>query len=205
MGRMLNLTTDGIIKALSAFQLRPDQRHAGLFMPDAYRTMRRAAVLIPLLIYENKWHLLLTRRSDELVEHRGQVAFPGGAQEEQDANLQDTALREMNEEIGVLPEDVQVLGSLGDIPVITNYLVSLFVGQISWPYPLKINSKEVNSIFIVPLQWLVDKNHHTVAFRSYEGKNIPVVYFDLYKGQQLWGVSAEMTLALLSALGVDQQ
>jgi 8-oxo-dGTP pyrophosphatase MutT (NUDIX family) len=128
------------------------------------------------------------------------VAFPGGARDKQDGDLMQTALRELYEEIGVKPEDVKILGHLGEIPVITNYLVSLYVGKIPWPYELKLNPDEVNSTFMIPLDWLAKKEHHTVKNRNFQGKDIPVIYFDLYEGQQLWGVSAEMTLALLSAI-----
>jgi len=67
---------------------------------------------------------------------------------------------------------------------------------------LKLNSDEVNSTFTIPLDWLAKKEHHFVKSRIYQGKEIPVIYFDLYDGYQLWGVSAEMTLTLLSALGM---
>jgi 8-oxo-dGTP pyrophosphatase MutT (NUDIX family) len=199
---MLKLTDDDISSAIAAYQFRQDWRYNNIFSPGSFQNMRSAAVMIPLLKKDENWFVLLTRRSDSLVEHRGQVSFPGGAWDEQDVDLKQTALREMYEEIGVIPEDVKVLGQLGKIPVITNYLVNLFVGKIPWPYALKLNSDEVNSTFMIPLDWLAKKEHHTVKNRIFEGKEIPVIYFDLYEGYQLWGVSAEMTLILLSAIGM---
>lgn len=196
---MLNLTSEKISRALSIYQVQQHNRFAELLSSENSNNFRQAAVLIPLLEAEGRWHVLLTRRSQELVEHRGQVAFPGGAREQGDENLQWTALREMYEEVGVEPHDVQILGSLGDMPIITGYMVRLFVGEIPWPYELSINTDEVESAFVVPLDWLADPRHHTIKYRSYAGREIPVIYFDQYNGYQLWGASAEMTLALLSA------
>ena len=158
--------------------------------------------MIPLLEHEGRWHILLTHRSQHLLEHRGQVAFPGGAQERGDKNLKWTALREMYEEIGVDPNDVFVFGHLGNMPIITGYIVRPYVGQIPWPYELEISKDEVESAFIVPLKWLVDPDHRTVRYRSFAGREFPVIFFDHFAGHQLWGASAEMVVALLSALGL---
>ena len=199
---MINPSKEKISHAIAAYQVQQHKRFDHLFFTENSKKLRQAAVIIPLLEVEGRWHVLLTQRSQELVEHRGQVAYPGGAREWRDENLQETALREMYEEVGVLPQHVVVFGHLGDMPIITGYLVRLFVGQIPWPYDLEINSNEVESAFIVPLNWLADPDHRTIQYRSYAGREIPVIFFDHYDGYQLWGASAEMTLALLSALKI---
>ena len=199
---MVNLTQHDIQRAVQAYEVDFRKRYGDLYTFDQLQNLRRAAVMIPLFEHEKEWHILLTQRSDTLEEHRGQVAFPGGAREKQDRDLCDTALREMYEEIGVNPQDVNVFGHLGDMPVITGYLVRPFVGQIPWPYDFSIFDDEVQSIFTVPVNWLADPNNRKVQFRSYAGREIPVIYFDHYGGYQLWGASAEMTLALLSALNL---
>lgn len=199
---MLALDHRQISRAVEAFQIQQEGRFAALASTRDQATLRPAAVMMPLLVHHGCWHILLTHRSEELVEHRGQVAFPGGARERTDHDLQTTALREMHEEVGVLPRDVRVFGHLGDMPILTGYLVRLFVGQIPWPYDLSINPAEVESAFIVPLHWLVDPDHHTVRYRSYAGREYPVIFFDQFDGHQLWGASAEMTIALLEALGL---
>jgi len=200
---MVKFTSKEISDALSAYQIQQNSRYAEILKAENLKNYRQAAVIIPLLEKDGHWHVLLTQRSQELVEHRGQVAFPGGAREEDDENLQWTALREMHEEVGVDPLDVRILGCLGDMPVITGYMVRLFVGEIPWPYTLNFNSNEVESAFIVPLVWLADPVHHTIKYRTYAGREIPVIYFDQYDGYQLWGASAEMTLALLSVLDLN--
>ncbi|MDY6846296.1 MAG: CoA pyrophosphatase [Chloroflexota bacterium] len=196
---MLNLTSEEISRALSLYQIQQHNRFAEILSFENLNNFRQSAVLIPLLETEGRWHVLLTRRSQELVEHRGQVAFPGGARERGDENLQWTALRETYEEVGVEPHDVQILGSLGDMPIITGYTVRLFVGEIPWPYKLTVNTDEVESAFVVPLDWLADSKHRRIKYRNFAGREIPVIFFDPYEGYQLWGASAEMTLALLSA------
>ena len=201
---MINPSIEKITQAISDYQVQQHQRFDQLFSSDNLRKPRQAAVIIPMLEHERRWHVLLTQRSQELVEHRGQVAYPGGARERRDENLQATALREMYEEVGVRPRDVIVFGHLGDMPIITGYMVRLFVGQIPWPYELTINRDEVESAFIVPLNWLADPDHRTIQYRSYAGREIPVIFFDHFEGYQLWGASAEMTLALLSALNLTE-
>ena len=199
---MIYPTKEIISQAITDYQVQQYKRFDKLFSSGDLKKLRQAAVIIPMLESDGHWHVLLTQRSQELVEHRGQVAYPGGAREHQDENLQVTALREMYEEVGVIPRDVTVFGHLGDMPIITGYMVRLFVGQIPWPYDLEINYNEVESAFIVPVKWLADPDHRTIQYRSYAGREIPVIFFDHFEGYQLWGASAEMTLALLSALNL---
>lgn len=199
---MRHHSTDEIQQAIKSYQIHREERFSNLFTSESPGNLRPAAVVIPLLVHEGHWHVLLTHRSEELVEHRGQVAYPGGASERADKDLQATALREMYEEIGIHPHDVRIFGHLGDMPILTGYLVRLFVGEIPWPYELAINPAEVESAFIIPLQWLVDPDHRTVQYRSYAGREFPVIFFDFYEGYQLWGASAEMTIALLDALNL---
>lgn len=127
---MFQMTGQEIQQAVEAYQYQYDNRFAERNFSIAAGHLRQAAVIIPLLFDENHWRVLLTHRSEELPEHRGQVAYPGGAHERSDENLHQTALREMQEEIGVHPSDVKVFGHLGDMPIVTGYWVRLFVGQI---------------------------------------------------------------------------
>jgi len=201
---MVHLTRQDIKHAVQAYGFDYHQRYQHVFTSDDVNNLRRAAVIIPMFEHEDRWHVLLTQRSEALVEHRGQVAFPGGARERADRDLEATALREMHEEIGVQPGDVEVFGHLGDMPVITGYLVRPYVGSIPWPYALEISSDEVKSAFHIPLEWLADPKNRYSTYRTYAGREFPVVYFQHYNGYQLWGASAEMTLALLSALHLTE-
>ncbi len=163
---------------------------------------RLAAVLIPLLRMEGAWHILYTRRRDDLPEHSGQVAFPGGRADPGDCTSEDTALREACEEIGMRPEDVRILGRLKKYHTITNYLITPIVGVIPWPYPLKLEVQEVSRAFTIPLDWLMDPANHEERPRPLPVPHQPVnvIYFKLYDGELLWGASARLTLAFINAL-----
>ena len=197
---MLSITGTEIKQALANTESIQRNRFSKFLTPSDLERFRPSAVIMPLIVIEDEWHMLFTHRSPRLIEHSGQVSFPGGSRDQEDKSLEETALREMQEEIGVLPQDVVVFGSLGEMPIITGYLVRVYVGQIPWPYPLKINQDEVESVFTIPLCWLADPDHRMTRYRNYAGREIPVIFFDLYQGYQLWGASAEMTVALLEAL-----
>jgi 8-oxo-dGTP pyrophosphatase MutT (NUDIX family) len=201
---MVHLNRSEIQQAIQAYQVDHTQRYSELYSPGELTRLRHAAVLLPMFMHEDEWHLLLTQRADSLEEHRGQVAFPGGGREQQDENLCETALREMHEEIGVRPADVHVFGHLGDLPVVTGYLVRPYVGQIPWPYAFNLANEEVHSIFSIPLAWLANPENHQVRYRSFAGREFPVIYFEHYDGYQLWGASAEMAMVLLSALNLTR-
>ena len=163
---------------------------------------RPAAVLIPLLRMDLTWHLLLTRRNANLPEHSGQVAFPGGRADPEDRTAEATALRETQEEIGVAPKDVRILGKLRSYHTISNYIVTPVVGVIPWPYPLQPAQHEVTRIFTIPLEWLSDPRNHEIRYPPLPepSEPVPVVYFMPFDGEILWGASARFTLALLSSL-----
>jgi len=161
-----------------------------------------AAVLIPFLNKANGWHLLFTRRNADLPEHSGQVAFPGGRADPGDASAEQTALREAQEEVGLEPADVRILGRMRDFLTITNCCVTPVVGVAPWPYPFRPACQEVSRVFTIPLAWLANPANHEVQERSlpppYEP--LPVIYFRPYDGEVLWGASARLTLSLLDIL-----
>jgi len=163
---------------------------------------RPAAVLIPFLKIDKTWHILFTRRTDTLPEHSGQVAFPGGGSEPEDKSPEATALRETYEEIGLAPENVQILGKLNTLQTISNYCITPVVGVIPWPYLFQLELTEVSWIFTIPLAWLANPTHYEIRHRALPSPfpPIPVVYFQHYDGELLWGVSAQITLNLLVAL-----
>jgi 8-oxo-dGTP pyrophosphatase MutT (NUDIX family) len=173
---------------------------------DLYKdvTMKCAAVLIPLVFIKNVWHLVLTRRTDLVEHHKGQVSFPGGGCELGEASPEMTALREAREEIGLNPEDVRLLGRMNDFVTITRYRVAPVVGVVPWPYPFRLEPMEVERIFMIPLPWLVDRSNWEEMRRKVEGlpHPIPVIRYHPYDGEVLWGISARITHILLTILGL---
>ncbi|MES0360706.1 MAG: CoA pyrophosphatase [Anaerolineales bacterium] len=163
-----------------------------------------AAVLIPILKKDKVWHLLFTRRTSSLPEHSGQVAFPGGRSDPGDASPEVTALREAEEEINLTPGNVNILGKLQQLRTISNYCVFPVVGRIPWPYEFLLAREEVSRIFTIPLEWLADPNNHNVQLRELPSPHspVPVIYFDRYEGELLWGISAQITINFLFSLNL---
>ena len=162
-----------------------------------------AAVLLPLFRADEGWKLLFIRRAENAADrHGGQVAFPGGRVEAVDPDANAAALREAHEEIGLEPGQVRILGCLANYRTISNFLVTPVIGLIPWPVPLRPDGAEVGRVFSIPLAWLGRRENHRISVRSLEpdGPAFPVVYFERYDGELLWGVSARITLGLLEAL-----
>jgi len=158
-----------------------------------------AAVLIPLLYKEEGWHVLVTRRTQAVEHHKGQISFPGGACDPADADPVTTALRETFEEIGVPPEVVEVLGLLDDTPTITGFVVTPVVGVIPYPFPYRLNSREVEAVVEVPLSFLSHPAHLRIEQREYQGQMYDVHFWD-YGSCTIWGVTARILKGLLDLI-----
>ena len=167
---------------------------------------RQAAVLIPFLRIDDAWHILFIRRAIfEGDRHSGQVAFAGGKREPEDHSLVVTALREAEEEVGLQQRDVTLLGSLNHHHTISEFQVRPYVGVADWPYALTLDEKEVPRAFTMPLSWLADECNYRTEARVHEDSKRPwpVVYYDHYDGELLWGATARITLSLIGVLKAD--
>ena len=160
--------------------------------------LKCAAVLVPLLWQDDEWHLLFTRRTDKVESHKGQVSFPGGACDEGETTPEETALREANEEVGIQPEGVSVLGRLANMITITSFRVTPVVGVIPWPTVFRVGEHEVARIFTIPLMWLADKRNRWEF--SMPGRNRSLIAYHPYDGELLWGATARMTVDFLRTL-----
>jgi 8-oxo-dGTP pyrophosphatase MutT (NUDIX family) len=164
---------------------------------------REAAVLVPFVRMDDAWHILFIRRTSyEGDPHGGQVAFAGGKREDEDESLLATALREAEEEIGIARADVEVLGHINHHHTISEFQVRPYVATIPWPYDLTLDDIEVARAFTMPLCWLAEKRNYRTEERHHpqSQRPWPVVYYDLYDGELLWGATARMTLSLLDVL-----
>ena len=119
--------------------------------PNNPNVKKRASVLIPLIEFEGKLFVIFTKRSKNLRTHAGQISFPGGKSDSQDLNSLETALRETHEEIGLIPEKVEILGRLDQILSLHNYLVTPFVGLVPSDFQPIPNPEEIETVFKVPL------------------------------------------------------
>jgi 8-oxo-dGTP pyrophosphatase MutT (NUDIX family) len=160
--------------------------------------LKCAAVLVPLIWQDDEWHLLFTRRTEQVESHKGQVSFPGGACDEGETTPEETALREANEEIGIDRRDVRLLGRLVNMITVTSFRVTPVVGVLKWPIVLRIGQNEVERVFTIPLNWLADKRNRWEF--TMLGHNRSLIAYHPYDGELLWGATARMTVDLLKVL-----
>jgi 8-oxo-dGTP pyrophosphatase MutT (NUDIX family) len=158
-----------------------------------------ASVLVPIVNHASGLTLLLTQRTTHLTDHAGQISFPGGRREPEDASVQVTALRETEEEIGLHRDRVDVLGVLPDYITGTGFQVTPVVGWIEPGFSLSADPFEVADVFEVPLDFLLDPNNHqlkNVVWQGHERQYYVMPYADRY----IWGATAGMLRSLYHAL-----
>ena len=163
----------------------------------AGRTLRPAAVLVPLVRRPGGLTVLLTRRTDHLNDHAGQVSFPGGRTDPEDADAVATALREAHEEVGIEPDEVEVIGLLPHYTTVTAYEVTPIVGLLDPPRALRLDAFEVAEVFEVPLAFLMDPaNHrrHAVEVDGLARQFISMPWGEDARGEPyfVWGATAAM-------------
>ena len=158
-------------------------------------TLKPAGVLIPIFERDAELSVLLTQRSAELKHHAGQVSFPGGRMEEDDASVEATALRETEEEVGIRAHHISVLGYLQTMPTITGYAVTPIVGMVAAEAELVIDPTEVEYTFEVPLSFLLDKRNDVRTEWETHDRKVPMVEFH-WEGERIWGATAFMIITL---------
>jgi 8-oxo-dGTP pyrophosphatase MutT (NUDIX family) len=173
-----------------------DENRAALAKEGSFRAGRGneltpAAVLIPLIMYENELKILLTQRTAHLYDHPGQISFPGGRSDPQDSSAIDTALREAEEEIGLPASRVEVLGSLPHYLTITGYQVTPVVSLVDAGHVYEPDEFEVADIFEVPMEYLMNPHHHEQRmWQSPQGYRR--FYAMPYENKFIWGATAGM-------------
>ena len=151
-----------------------------------------AAVLVPIYWKQGQYYILFTQRTERVKEHKGQISFPGGARQEGDRTLLDTALRESAEEIGLAPGEVRILGELDDtLTETSNYIISPFVALIPWPYQFQVDGWETEEIIEVPISALLDGDCRQQETRIIDGQAV-TSYFYHYQGRVIWGATARI-------------
>lgn len=158
--------------------------------------LMRAAVLIPLYRKGGEYHILFTKRTEEVEIHKGQISFPGGNRDKGDENLLATALRENFEEIGLRPQDVEVLGELDDmVTQVSNFVVTPFVALVPYPYDFKINQHEVDELIEVPLSALLQGRGSQDVIESERG--LVLSHYYRYGEHIIWGATARILKGFL--------
>ncbi len=158
-----------------------------------------AAVLVPIVLRQARPTVLLTQRTPHLLDHAGQISFPGGKIDPGDRDAVDAALRETHEEVGIAPDRVEVVGNLDPYITRTGFSVTPVVGLVRPPIAPKPDPFEVAEIFEVPLAFLLDRSNHERHSRPFEGRT-RYFYAMPYEGYFIWGATAGMLVNLADVL-----
>lgn len=164
---------------------------------------RLAAVLVPIFQLEGKWHVLLTRRSQTVEHHKGEISFPGGHYEPEDPSYEYTALREAEEEVGIDPAGVRVLGRLDDHLTITDYRIRPFVGVIPYPFEVNPSDDEIDEVIVLPVSAFVTERCMTTRDFERNGVMIKVYFFDV-NGYNVWGATAKILKKFLDLVFLER-
>jgi 8-oxo-dGTP pyrophosphatase MutT (NUDIX family) len=179
----------------SDFDLNPGMR-------PAQRLLRDAAVLIPIVLRPEGLTVLLTRRSDSLSSHKGQIAFPGGRLDPGEGPVE-AALREADEEIGLAPAFVEPLGLSNRYETVTGYVVTPVISFVREGFSLQLNPAEVAEVFETPFEFLMDAANHERHFHELSDGARRWFYAMPWEGRYIWGATAGMLRALWDRLYGD--
>lgn len=172
----------------SDFDLNPET------VLPAGRKLRPAGVLAPIVEGENGLSVLLTKRSAALKHHPGQIAFPGGKQDDGDVDVVAAALREAHEEIGLPPECVEVLGRLPPHETVTSFHVTPVIGFVKSEFTLRPEPGEVDEVFSVPLDHVLNPDNYLIQSRPWRGQ-MRHYFIVPYGPYYIWGATARMLRA----------
>ncbi|MBW2057675.1 MAG: CoA pyrophosphatase [Deltaproteobacteria bacterium] len=158
-----------------------------------------AAVLLPLFKKAGEPYVLLTKRTEKVKAHKGEISFPGGVYDRADRSLEETALRESFEEIGLKRSDVEILGCLDDVETMTRYLIRPYVGIFPYPYTFVVNGEEIEEMIEVPLRSILRKGaFETRSLRSGTGRQ--TIYSYRFGRHLIWGATARILKQLVDLI-----
>jgi 8-oxo-dGTP pyrophosphatase MutT (NUDIX family) len=160
-----------------------------------------AAVMLILTVIKDQLQILFTHRTDTVSTHKDQVSLPGGLKEKNDKNLIQTAIRETNEEIGILFHEDEIIGTLPLMESISNYQIQPFIcfkENIEQPV---INEDEVKHIFMIPIDWILNNtNWNYQIIKTSDHKERNVIVFQPYQSEVVWGITAQIMVSFSNRL-----
>ena len=177
----------------SDFDLNPDMNL------DQEFNFLEASVLIPILTFKKDLEILLTKRSNSLKNHPGQIAFPGGKKDQIDSSPIETALRETQEEVGLNPKNVEIIASLPSHKTATGFVIKPYLGLINQPFSETLRQGEVDEIFTVPYEYILNEKNFSIHTRKWNGSQRSY-YVVPYGPYYIWGATARILLNLSRAL-----
>ena len=177
----------------SDFDLNPDMNL------DQEFNFLEASVLIPILTFKKDLEILLTKRSNNLKNHPGQIAFPGGKKDQSDSSPIETALRETQEEVGLNPKNVEIIASLPSHKTATGFVIKPYLGLINQPFSEILRQGEVDEVFTVPYEYILNEKNFSIQTRKWNGSQRSY-YVVPYGPYYVWGATARILLNLSRAL-----
>ena len=177
----------------SDFDLNPDMNL------DQKFNFLEASVLIPILTFKKDLEILLTKRSNNLKNHPGQIAFPGGKKDQSDSSPIETALRETQEEVGLNPKNVEIIASLPSHKTATGFVIKPYLGLINQPFSETLRQGEVDEIFTVPYEYILNEKNFSIQTRKWNGSQRSY-YVVPYGPYYVWGATARILLNLSRAV-----
>jgi 8-oxo-dGTP pyrophosphatase MutT (NUDIX family) len=162
---------------------------------------QKAGVLVPIVPGDGGAELLFTRRTDRVETHKGQISFPGGMVDRGDRDIASTALRELEEELGIPGSMVEVIGILDDLATPTGFVITPVVGVLTVLPEMRPNADEVEESFLVPLAFFADRANGRSEFRWLDGKRHEVWFYD-FEGRTIWGATAMIVRSLMDRTGL---
>lgn len=194
--------------------VRPDQGDHSLYRPDPAvkdefvqqpLPLKASAVLVPIVERGSDYSIMLTKRSSRLKSHSGQVSFPGGRCDDEDAHAMATALREANEEINLPHKNVEVIGAMEDYETVTGYSVSPVVGFVNPEFKVIPEISEVEDVFEVPLDFILNEGNHTIESIMWKGAMRHYYVFP-HDNHKIWGATAAMLVRFAKLVnGYDEK
>jgi 8-oxo-dGTP pyrophosphatase MutT (NUDIX family) len=177
------------------FSRSPHSSRRSISLPNH----EHAAVLVPVVRSESTFDLLFTKRTETVETHKGQISFPGGMTDVSDNDIIHTALRETDEEIGLAPSSIEIIGLLDDMATPTGFIITPVVGIIAALPPLRLNKEEVAEVFRVKLDFFATPSSGRTELREFRGRKHEVWYYDC-GDHVIWGATAMIIRSLLKRL-----
>ena len=156
-----------------------------------------SAVLLPLYYKNGDYCILLTKRTEKVRVHKGQISFPGGMRDTDDNDLRETAIRETWEEMGIKERDITILGQTDNFLTNTNFMVTPYVAHFPYPYPFIVNEDEIANVLEIPLRHLINPEIFRIEKWKRNGVLWDVHFYDFY-GENIWGVTGFLLSNFLS-------
>ena len=184
-------TIDSIRSALSKTSSQNSVNSDGLI---------EAAVAILVYPKPDSLTIILNKRTDRVEHHKGEISFPGGGRDPEDDSILDTALRETREEMGIAPEDIEIIAQLDQVSTRSGFSITPFVGIIPPDYDFEVSNIEIAEVLEVPIESLLDTENQVEDDRVW-GDEIPSKQYSyLYGSHIIWGATARIITQLLDIL-----